>query len=286
MENYISDEEYDVTNEEDCIFYWVRIYDYRYSDELKTLADESSYNFEKYKGVLIDEYYVYGIGMTREEAKSEVVKRSDISRFAKARNNGDCRYCLILSSNKFFYDRFYKTYYGYCFNPDCRKIIHGKAKDFIKVNYERLGTPHDEAKKLPELYFCSFDCRNHVENKILNINDYGEWQEREGSEDNGGVCGYIYHIFNKKTMKHYIGQTKYMPFFRWQEHVKSKLKGDICDLVFDTIAEIRYNNKEYIDNIEAWWINKYIDEYGRDMVMNIDVPKITISDLIYGYTKM
>ena len=77
-----------------------------------------------------------------------------------------------------------------------------------------------------------------------------------------------------------------MPFFRWQEHVKSGLKGNITDLVFETITEVRVKSQEYLNNIEAWWIRKYIDEYGRDRVMNITVPKITLEDLAKEYSKI
>ena len=94
------------------------------------------------------------------------------------------------------------------------------------------------------------------------------------------MYGYIYHIYNRITNMHYIGQTVYMPFFRWQEHVKSGLKGNITDLTFETITEVRVKSQEYLNNIEAWWIQKYIHEYGRDMVMNITVPKLTMEDLI------
>ena len=85
---------------------------------------------------------------------------------------------------------------------------------------------------------------------------------------------------------HYIGQTTYMPFFRWQEHVKSGLKGNICDLVFDTITEVRVKSQEYLNSIEAWWIQKYIEDYGRDRVMNLTVPRITIEDLAREYSEI
>ena len=85
---------------------------------------------------------------------------------------------------------------------------------------------------------------------------------------------------------HYIGQTVYMPFFRWQEHVKSGLKGNITDLVFETVTEVRVKSQEYLNSIEAWWIRKFIEEYGKDRVMNITVPKITIEELAREYSKM
>lgn len=64
------------------------------------------------------------------------------------------------------------------------------------------------------------------------------------------------------------------------------MKGNITDLVFETITEVRVKSQEYLNNIEAWWIRKYIDEYGRDRVMNITVPKITLEDLAKEYSKI
>ena len=131
-------------------------------------------------------------------------------------------------------------------------------------------------------YFCSWECYREVSHKI---NPYfeGEWQQRENYETNGGVYGYIYHIYNRKTNMHYIGQTVYMPFFRWQEHARQHVKGDLVDLTFETITEVRVKSQEYLNNIEAWWIRKFIHDYGKENVMNITIPKITMSDLVREY---
>lgn len=210
--------------------------------------------------------------MSRGEAKDEVKKKSSISRFAKPRK-GSGIYALVMDSNQFFYERFNIEVDTICFN--CHKSIKGKQKDF----------PYITADGGKKYYFCSYGCRAETSSKI---NPYyeGEFQTREGYESNGGVYGYIYHIYNRKNNMHYIGQTVYMPFFRWQEHVKSGLKGNITDLVFETITEVRVKSQEYLNNIEAWWIRKYIDEYGRNHVMNITVPKITLEDLAVEYSKI
>lgn len=85
---------------------------------------------------------------------------------------------------------------------------------------------------------------------------------------------------------HYIGQTIYMPFFRWQEHAKQGIKGKITDLCFEVVTEVRIKSQEYLNNVEAWWIRKFIDEYGKENVMNITVPKITMEDLQKEYAKI
>ncbi len=251
-------------------YFWVRIYDYKKDNELKEYA--TAEDWENRKGTLLDEYYLCGEEMTREQAKDEVKKRSSVDKFAKPRKN-DGVYALVMESNQFFYDRFNIEIDTICFN--CHKPIKGKLKDFPNMT--------DENGK--KYCFCCWDCKRENLNKI---NPYaeGEWQDREGYETNGGVYGYIYHIYNRKTNMHYIGQTIYMPFFRWQEHAKQHIKGDITDLIFETITEVRVKSQEYLNSIEAWWIRKFIDEYGKDNVMNITVPKITMEDLIREYSRI
>ena len=250
-------------------YYWVRIFDYKVDEALENYTDDDIYG--KSKGTLLDEYYICGEDMTRKQAKQEVKKKSGVNKFAKPRKN-DGIYALVMDSNKFFYDRFTKEIDTICFN--CHKKIKGKLKDFH-------GISHDGA----DYYFCSYDCYRETWCKT-NPRNEGEWQSKEGYETNGGVYGYIYHIYNRKNNKHYIGQTIYMPFFRWQEHSKDHIKGDITDLVFETITEVRMKSQEYLNNIEAWWIRKFIDEYGKENVMNITVPKITMEDLIKEYSRI
>jgi len=256
-------------------YFWIRIFDYQYieTDGPKDwLADD--------KGTMLDEYYLSGEELTREQAKKQVVERSSISMFAKPRKNKSGIYAIIIDSGKSWYDYFYTELAPntICFN--CHSPIQGKAKNFPCTN---IGYYSDKDID-KEVHFCSYDCKYETVQKINGSE--GEWQEREGYNKNGGVFGYIYHIYNRKTNKHYIGQTKYMPFFRWQEHVKSALKGDICDLVFETVCEVRKESNDYLNNIESWWIRKYIDDYGSDNVMNITVPKITIESLAAAYDQI
>lgn len=252
-------------------YFWIRIFDYRSDEELKEYTDIDVW--EARRGTMLDEYYLCGEALTRDEVKKIVKEKSSVDRFAKPRKSSGI-YALIMDSNKFFYDRFNVDVDTICFN--CHQKIKGKQKDFPYITYNEHGD---------KCYFCSYDCRIEVQNKI-NPYSEGEFQKREDYTTNGGVYGYIYHIYNRSTNMHYIGQTVYMPFFRWQEHAKSGLKGDITDLVFETIAEVRIKSQDYLNSIEAWWIRKFIEEYGKDRVMNITVPKITIEELATEYSKI
>lgn len=252
-------------------YFWVRIYDYKNSNDLKEYT--TAEDWDNRKGTLLDEYYLCGEELTRERAKKQVREKSGVEKFAKPRKS-DGVYALIMESTQFFYDRFNVEVDTICFN--CHKPIKGKMKDF-------LNTTADNGEKY---FFCCWDCKREALNKISPYNSEGEWQDREGYETNGSVYGYIYHIYNRKLNMHYIGQTIYMPFFRWQEHAKQHIKGDITDLIFETITEVRVKSQEYLNNIEAWWIRKFIDEYGKENVMNVSVPRITMEDLQREYTKI
>ena len=256
------------------LYYWIRIFDYRYDDELSHIA---AGEWTNYKGVLLDEYYLSGEGLSREACKEEVKKRSGIERFAKSKKKQeDCLYSIVMDSDKWFFDRFYDVIDTVCFGCGCD--ITGKAHQFRELRKDRNPSELSE-----RLFFCSRGCEYQT-NKKLNPPDC-EWQEKEDYETNGGVYGYIYYIYNRRTNKHYIGQSVYMPFFRWQDHVKNGLKGDICDLSFEVITEVRVKNQGYLNDVEAWWIRKYIKDYGRDNVMNMNVPVVKISELLDLYNR-
>lgn len=263
-------------SDEEYIYFWVRLFDYNFERDMYS------------KGTMLDEYYIKihkkeCVEKVRGLAKKEALnwfkeKYGDVKvGFARPRKDKDGFYFILMESDRFFYDRFYTEIDTYCLNDKCHKHIKGKACLFPKhdSNVYEDNTNH----------YCSYKCKRSVQERMTLE---GEFQSRETGK---GAVGYIYHIYNKVTNKHYIGQTKYYPFFRWQEHVKDGVKGDICDLVFDVICQVNREegktddeNKEYLNNIEAWWIQKYIEE-GYD-VMNCTVPKLTLSHLKEEFDNM
>ena len=56
--------------------------------------------------------------------------------------------------------------------------------------------------------------------------------------------------------------------------------------MFEVVTEIRVKSQDYLNSIEAWWIKKFIDEFGKENVMNVSVPKITMEDLQREYSKV
>lgn len=248
------------------MYFWIRVFDYNYERDMYD------------KGVLLDEYYLKDIER-REDAKTDVKKKycgetSQKLLFAKPRKK-DGIYAIVMDSEKFFYDRFYVEIDTYCFC--CHKKIKGKASEFprqsIEGNYYHVDLEDTENTA----YFCSHECKYTLNN---NLRYEGEFQSKEAGE-NGDIFGYIYCMYNRVEDKYYVGQTRYLPFFRWQEHIKDGAKGKITDISFSVIAEIRKNrelnerkNQEHLNNIEAWWIAKYKEE-GKE-VFNIANPRLTL----------
>jgi hypothetical protein len=257
-------------------YFWIRVFDYVY--------DRDTYE----KGTMLDEFYVIG---DRETAKQQVKElycssTSNSMRFAKPKKS-DGIYAVVIDSDKFFYDRFYKGIDTLCFW--CHKEIKGKAAEFPR-EYIGEGKRYDHDEFCDETaYFCSYDCRTKLWNS-QHPSGEGEFQVKEAGQ-NGDVFGYIYLIYNRSEDTYYIGQTRYMPFFRWQEHVKDGGKGELSDLSFSVLAKVcrdRQENDEqnqiYLNNIEAWWIAKY--QHEKYKTFNVTKPKITIEDLKNRFNDM
>jgi hypothetical protein len=265
------------------------VFDYVYERD----SNYQSENFqpENYgKGVLLDEFYTNNI-IDKEDVKKLVTDKycgntAQTITFAKPRKKNGI-YAIVMNSNRFFYDRFYREIDTFCFWYNCHKPIKGRYAEFPKVNLKNDYCSDGDSKD--ERFFCSNDCkRKHCD--ALSPLSEGEFQEKQ-SGMNGSIYGYIYLIYNKSDNTYYIGQTRFLPFFRWQEHAKSGLKGDIKDLSFSVITEVARNykqpedyNQQYLNSIEAWWIEKYKEEGFQ--VKNISNPKITIDYLQQSFDEM
>lgn len=254
--------------------FWVRTFDYEYERD------------EDEKGIMLDEFY------SRDKDKNEIKSYirneryvGEVSRsisFKKPKKGKNGIYCLILNSNDFFYHRFYDEIDTLCFC--CHKHIKGRAASFPSMVFEnsnKLKDKNDKSNGLENIYFCSPDCKRKYLDDVNPLLNEGEFQEREDNWKNN--FGYIYCIYNRAENKYYIGQTRYLPFFRWQEHVKSNVKGNIEDLEFKVITTVKKGNpvdsQLELNDAETWWIQKYRED-GYD---TINISKIHASE--YDYKK-
>ena len=158
----------------------------------------------------------------------------------------------------------------------CHTPIKGKESSFPKEKIslaDEYDYDYGDEEEMITVHFCSHQCKQSYLHDI-NPDETPKTLTRT-TEASGKVFGYIYHIYNRIQNAHYIGQTKFLPFFRWQEHVKSLKKGQLKDLEFYVIAEIAVcdNAKQLLNDTETWWINKYKDE-GYN-TFNIVEPKVS-----------
>lgn len=258
-------------------YYWVRLYDYDF--------ERDQYD----KGILLDEFYFKDIenrDIAKEKVRNKYIgETSKQIQFAKPRKKNGL-YAVLMDSNKFFFDRFYLEIHTHCFY--CHKEIKGKASEFPKTNISESNyIDYDLEDAENTAYFCSYNCKSDFSNSMRYE---GVFQEKEAGE-HGLVFGYIYLMYNRNEDKYYIGQTKFLPFFRWQEHIKSGGKGEITDISFSVLTEVRRKsnigdegNQEYLNNIEAWWIAKFKEE-GKE-VFNIANPRLTLEEYKRKFNEM
>ena len=250
-------------------YFWVRIFDY----------DPERDGREK--GTLLEEYYLDNAA-TREQAKTLVQTRYGAAPLKWAKpQKGPGVYVLVMESTRFFYDRFYTTIDTLCFW--CHAPIVGPAREFPR------HTPAGTDFGPDTVYFCTYDCKRQF-HFATDPRYEGDFQEKEAG-DQGETFGYIYHLYNRADNCHYVGQTRFLPFFRWQEHVKSGLKGDIEDLVFSVLTRVRrksgatdQDNRQYLTDLESWWINKFVEE--GHQVVNLTQPPITEAALREQYNTL
>jgi hypothetical protein len=268
---------------EDSVIFWVRIFDYNHERDENDVLDR--------KGVPLDEYYLKDVAGGREEAKAIVSERfGKPLLFAKPKKR-DGIYAIVMESEQFFYDRFHKVIDTYCFWHECHKPIKGKMTEFprsyIAKEASECEFPGETTDEV--VYFCSYDCKSKYRN-AMNPFSEGEFQLKEAGEG-GVIFGYIYQIYNRQEDIYYVGQTRFLPFFRWQEHVKSGKKGDIKDLSFSVLAVVPRTpgksddeNQRYLNSVESWWIGLFVAE--RKVVKNISQPKPTIAHLKEAFESM
>ena len=172
----------------------------------------------------------------------------------------------------------------YCFY--CHTPIKGKESSFPKEKvplFDDYDFGEDDESEVV-VHFCSHDCKKKYLHD-LNPDEVPIVLKRT-SDENKGIFGYVSQIYNRKENTYYIGQTRFSPFFRWQEHVKSLKKGQLKDLSFSIITEIPVceNAKQLLNDSETWWINKYKDE-GYN-TFNIVEPKVSKRKFKEKYDEM
>ena len=249
-------------------YYLIKIYDY------EVARDKDG------EGILEDKFFLMADSI--QDVYKQMAKKYSVRFLARIYDNKEAilktgivkgLYIDITIVSKEVYEGEIVELDDYCFY--CHTRIKGKESSFPKEKIslvDEYDFDEDEESEVI-VHFCSHDCKKKY---LHDLNpDEVPISLKRTSDESKGIFGYVYQIYNRKENIYYIGQTRFSPFFRWQEHVKSLKKGQLKDLTFSIITEIPVceNAKQLLNDSEAWWINKYKDE-GYN-TFNIVEPKIS-----------
>ena len=205
-------------------------------------------------------------------------------RYSKNLKPGDY-YCIIIGEHCWNVERYFtKIEYecSYC-----------KAKVSTYVNRGIITIDDFECKhslygdeNYKKLKFCSEKCkRNFIDsehNKLLKDSgeDFNEFFVTKDMFTLNNTSGYIYKITKKSTGEFYVGQTQYLPVFRWAQHLKTERfpQSNITDYQFEVIEIV--NKSSNLLEREKYWIQecyKQCPEKSLNIMQTADAKKEAIA---------
>ena len=172
-------------------------------------------------------------------------------------------YCIIIGEHCYNTDKYFnRVEYNcaYC-GAKVRAFVDGNN---TLSNFTIRNDLCGQFDKYSNVKFCSYRCReNFVEREKKKLFDEGYVDESFITRDSfsyADISGYIYKISKKSTGEFYIGQTKYVPIFRWGQHLKTERFDvkNILDYQFEVIEVVP--KSENILEREKYYIQKYYKE--------------------------
>lgn len=160
-------------------------------------------------------------------------------RYSKKLQAGDL-YCIIIGEHCYDTERYFNKI---TFTCDCcgATVETYYARPIYFSDYEVRNTFFG-IEEYSKKRFCSQNCKQIYKNEErskLRPNDDQEFYVSRGmfTED---VTGYIYKITKKSSGEFYVGQTKYVPVFRWGQHLKTErfTIENITDYQFEVIEVV------------------------------------------------
>jgi len=214
----------------------------------------------------------------------------------KFANNGKLKegdiYCIIISDNCFnaaeylAVKDFVCNHCGKTFKSNERLLNRYYSAYEFKTKHVTADVLKEYEARIKDMRFCSKECLlNHKGDVISMLEE--ETLNRQGNDKDfapdifitrhtfdktiKGV-GYIYKISKKSTKEFYVGQTSYVPIYRWGQHLLTERFDirNIDDYIFE-ILEVVKNTKK-LNERERYWINKCRDE-NPSLSLNVMIPK-------------
>lgn len=199
---------------------------------------------------------------SREQFK-EIIKSEygeNISfKYSRKLKEGDL-YCIVIGEHCYDTEKYFNKVTFTC--DYCGNEVTTYIKKYISIGDTYIKYHLANIQEYSDKKFCCDKCRDEYikreEAKLKEENlDYTDdlWVTRDNFT-NDNLAGYIYKITKKSTGEFYVGQTVYLPIFRWGQHLKTdRFKVDnILDYQFETI-ELVPKGGNLLER-EKYWIQK------------------------------
>ena len=233
------------------------------------------------------------ITASRETLKENIRALYPNIKFA---NNGKLKegdiYCIIISDNCYNAAEHIAVKEYIC--DHCNKIFKSNEKLLnryysvyeFKTKQVSSDVLREYEARIKDMLFCSRDCLLKHKEEVISMLEKETLDRNNNDKDFPpdifitrhtfdkvikGV-GYIYKISKRSTGQFYVGQTSYVPIYRWGQHLLTERFNiqNIGDYVFEILEVV--NNSKLLNNRERYWINKCRDE-NPALTLNIMIPK-------------
>jgi len=201
---------------------------------------------------------------SRDEFKSIIRDEygEDIAfRYSKDLKEGQI-YCIIIGEHCYDTEKYFNRVTYKC--AYCGSEITTYVRKPISIDDYVIKSRLCNQSEYKTKRFCSSRCRDlYVEREIQRLKaeneDYVDesWLSRyEFNTISENLSGYIYKITKKSTGEFYIGQTVYLPIFRWGQHLRTERFAfhKLTDYQFEVI-ELVPSSVNLLER-EKFWIQK------------------------------
>lgn len=169
-------------------------------------------------------------------------------------------YCIIIGEHCYNTERYFNKVEFTC--DCCGAKVHTYLSRPIYFSPYEVKNYFYNIEEYGKKRFCSNKCKNDYQIKETRDLKPDDDQEFFVSRDmfSRDIAGYIYKISKKSTGEFYIGQTIYVPIFRWGQHLKTDRfpVESITDYEFEVIEIVP--KTENILEREKYYIQKYYKE--------------------------
>ena len=197
---------------------------------------------------------------SREQFK-EIIKSEYGNSIAFSYRKGKLKagdlYCVIIGEHCYDTERYFNKVTFTC--DCCGATVTTYIKRPICFDDYYIRTCFFNIQDYKQKRFCSERCKTEYmqrERQILKPDEEQEFWVTRDMFTEANTAGYIYKISKKSTGEFYVGQTIYVPIFRWGQHLKTErfdIKG-ILDYQFEVI-EIVPKGENILER-EKYWIQK------------------------------